>query len=292
MSSASFSHRANGLVEIAPHYKGILSDVWGVVHNGQSVYQSSVDALAAYREQGGHVVLITNSPRPKEGVRQQLKDMGVRDDCYDDIATSGDVTRVLISKAEGPIFHLGPDRDLPLFDGLDVEMCDGAEAETIVCTGLIDDEKETPQDYTHILSAYVRRGVPFICANPDLVVERGDRLIWCAGALARLYEQLGGVTRVAGKPHKPIYDLAFEKLQAVAGKSTSKSDAIAIGDGMPTDVAGAQSNGYDLLYISAGIHSGEYGNPDAPDEAKLYEFLDNNGAKPKFWMPRLSWEGV
>ncbi len=292
MSSAPITRRANGLVEIAPTYKGILSDVWGVVHNGQSVYRNSIDAFTAYRKQGGRVVLITNSPRPKVGVGQQLKDMGVPDDCYDDIATSGDVTRVLISKAEGPVFHLGPDRDLPLFEGLDVELCDGADAQTIVCTGLIDDEKETPQDYIHILSAYVRRGVPLICANPDLVVERGDRLIWCAGSLARLYEQLGGVTRVAGKPHKPIYDLAFEKLQAVTDVEIAKADAIAIGDGMPTDVAGAQSNGYDLLYISAGIHSGEYGNPDAPDEGKLHEFLENNGATPKFWMPRLSWEGV
>jgi len=290
MSFIQNSKRANGLLEIAPDYKGILSDVWGVVHNGQSVYQSSVDALAAYRAQGGRVVLITNSPRPNQGVRQQLKKLGVRDDSYDEIATSGDVTRVLISKAEGPIFHLGPERDLPLFEGLDVELCDGADAQTIVCTGLIDDNKETPQDYTHILSAYVRRGVPFICANPDLVVERGDRLIWCAGSLARLYEQLGGVTRVAGKPHKPIYDLAFEKLQSVSKEELAKSDALAIGDGMPTDVAGAQSNGYDLLYISAGIHSGEYGDPDAPDEKALYGFLDKNGATPNFWMPRLSWE--
>ena len=292
MSSVSVSHRVSGLVEIASAYKGILSDVWGVVHNGQSVYESSVDALAAYREQGGRVVLITNSPRPNEGVRQQLKDLGARDDSYDDIATSGDVTRVLISKAQGPVFHLGPDRDLPLFEGLNVELCDGADAQTIVCTGLIDDEKETPQDYTHILSAYVRRGVPFICANPDLVVERGDRLIWCAGSLAKMYEQLGGITRVAGKPHMPIYDLAFEKLQAVVDGDITKSDAIAIGDGMPTDVAGAQFNGYDLLYISAGIHSAEYGDPDAPDEARLSAFLKKNGATPNFWMPRLSWEGA
>ncbi len=281
--------RISGLGALAGRYKGLLCDVWGVLHNGVAVYDEAMNALTQFRKQGGNVVMITNSPRPRDGVLAQLYGLGVDEETFDDIVTSGDVTRVLIAQAEQPVFHLGPERDLPLFDGLDVELSDLSQAKAIVCTGLFDDESETPEDYREQLSTAVARSVPFICANPDLVVERGDRLIWCAGALARLYEELGGKTQLAGKPHKPIYDLAEKQLVTAAGGTLSRSQIICIGDGMPTDVAGAQLNGFDLLYIAAGIHAGDYSDKNGLDEAALQAFLKSQGATPAAWMPHLAW---
>ena len=283
------AHRITGLKHIASQYRAILCDVWGVLHNGQAVYREAEDALVRYRESGGRVVLLTNSPRPNEGVAAQLDDLRVSRMAYDAIVTSGDVTRTLIAAAKGPIYHLGPQRDLPLFDGLNVDLVDQAECKAIVCTGLFEDEVEKPEDYRSSLQELARRNVPFICANPDLVVERGDRLIYCAGSLAKLYGELGGTTLVAGKPHAPIYKLAMEKLEGISQGDILRADAIAIGDGMPTDVAGALGNGFDLLYISAGIHSQEYGAADNPDEQALQSFLMKNQVDPNVWMPRLSW---
>jgi len=283
------AHRITGLKHIASQYRAILCDVWGVLHNGQAVYREAEDALVRYRESGGRVVLLTNSPRPNEGVAAQLDDLRVSRMAYDAIVTSGDVTRTLIAAAKGPIYHLGPQRDLPLFNGLNVDLVDQAECKAIVCTGLFEDEVEKPEDYRSSLQELARRNVPFICANPDLVVERGDRLIYCAGSLAKLYRELGGTTLVAGKPHAPIYKLAMEKLEGIFQGDISRADAIAIGDGMPTDVAGALGNGFDLLYISAGIHSQEYGAADNPDEQALQSFLMKNQVDPNVWMPRLSW---
>ena len=283
------SKRISGLSSIASDYRAILCDVWGVLHNGQSVYRRAEDALMQYRAQGGRVVLLTNSPRPNQGVLAQLDGLKVDRSAFDDIVTSGDVTRTLIAEAQGPIFHLGPERDLPLFHGLDKQLTSEANCAAVVCTGLFEDEVETPEDYRDRLTELARRDVPFICANPDLVVERGDRLIYCAGSLAKLYGELGGRTLVAGKPHAPIYKLAMERLAAIDGGVAAQQDVICIGDGMPTDVAGAVSNGFDLLYISAGIHSAEYGPADDPDEAALDGFLKSHQVDPTVWMPRLSW---
>ncbi len=289
LKARQMTTRMTGLQEARGRYTCILSDVWGVLHNGVSVYPEAASALAKFRAVGGHVVMITNSPRPREGVLAQFGDLGVDPDAYDDVVTSGDVTRDLISQVTGKIYHLGPDRDKPLFAGLDVELADAGEASAIVCTGLFNDEVETPEDYRADLAAMVDRKLPLICANPDIVVERGNRLIWCAGALARLYAELGGETRLAGKPHSPIYDLASRKLAALAGGEVSKSKILAIGDGMPTDVAGAQAFGADLLYISAGIHAGEYGGANNPDEKQLLAFLAAQNANPALWMPKLLW---
>jgi HAD superfamily hydrolase (TIGR01459 family) len=283
------SRRISGLSAIASDYQAILCDVWGVLHNGQSVYRKAEQALIRYRQQGGQVVLLTNSPRPNKGVLAQLDELKVDRAAFDDIVTSGDVTRTLIAESVGPVFHLGPDRDIPLFDGLDKELTDEANCQAVVCTGLFEDEVESPEDYSERLKALVARDIPFICANPDLVVERGDRLIYCAGSLAQLYQQLGGRTLVAGKPHAPIYKLAMERLYNLNGQSVDQKDVIAIGDGMPTDVAGALSNGFDLLYISAGIHSSEYGPAADPDEAALEAFLQRQQVDPTVWMPRLTW---
>ncbi|MFD0916144.1 TIGR01459 family HAD-type hydrolase [Pseudahrensia aquimaris] len=279
----------DGLSALSGQYRALLCDVWGVLHNGVSVYRDAEAALGQFRAAGGAVVMITNSPRPRAGVIQQLDELGVSRDTYDEIVTSGDVTRELIRQADGSIFHLGPDRDKPLFDGLNASMVGEDTAAAIVCTGLFEDETETPEDYRARFEPLVARGVPFICANPDIVVERGDRLIWCAGSLARLYAEMGGETRLAGKPHAPIYALASRKVAELTGETIDKSNMLAIGDGMPTDVKGAQDFGSNLLYIAGGIHAGEYGGAENPDTAKLETFLKEQGATPDFWMSRLVW---
>jgi HAD superfamily hydrolase (TIGR01459 family) len=248
-----------------------------------------MDALSGFRERGGHVVMVTNAPRPFGPVVEQLKGLGVRDGVYDAIVTSGDVTRELIAHQGGRVFHIGPHWDRPLFDGLGVELVGRGDAESIVCTGLNDDRIETPEDYSELLAELAARDLPFICANPDIVVEKGDRLLWCAGALARDYAALGGKTHVAGKPHAPIYSAARGIAERLAGRAIPQDRYLAIGDGMPTDVRGAADAGLDLLYISAGIHSAEYGEADAPDPSRLAAFLEREGARPRAWMPRLRW---
>lgn len=279
--------RIQNLSEVIGDYDVVLSDVWGVVHNGIDVFQHSCEALAGARDAGATVVLITNSPRPAPGVIQQLKGLGVQDGTYDRIVTSGDVTQHLIKDGPKKVFLIGPERDLNLFDGLGVEVVSKEEADCIVCTGFFDDEKEVPEDYTDMLTAFAKRDVPLICANPDFVVERGHRIIPCAGAVAAYYEELGGKTRVAGKPHRPIYEEALAAAREARG-DFEKARVLAIGDGMPTDVRGALSQGLDLLYISSGIHVAEYTINGQTDEAILNAWLKRENAAPKYWMPRLA----
>jgi HAD superfamily hydrolase (TIGR01450 family) len=279
--------RISNFTEITTHYDVVLSDVWGVVHNGVEAFRDACRALTDARAAGVTVVLITNSPRPSPGVIEQLRVLGIPDEAYDRIVTSGDVTRHLIAEGPKKVFLLGPERDMPLFDGLDVRVVGQDEADAIVCTGFFDDEKEVPEDYHDLLEAFAKRDVPFICANPDLVVERGHRIIPCAGAVAAYYEELGGKTRIAGKPHFPIYDEALASAREVRGEF-AKDRVIAIGDGMPTDVRGAISQGLDLLYISAGIHVNEYTLNGEIDEAVMNAWLKREGASPRWWMPRLA----
>lgn len=282
------AQRIAHLSEISRSYDVILCDVWGVMHNGIDAFPLASKALTEARAAGCTVVYITNSPRPSPDVIAQLKVIGVADTAYDRIVTSGDVTRALIAEGPRKIFFLGPDRDLSLLDGLDVEVVSADEAEAIVCTGFFDDEKETPEDYRDMLVAFQARGLPLICANPDLIVERGHRMIPCAGAVAAYYTGLGGQTRIAGKPHSPIYKAGLAAAREVRGTDIDMTRVIAIGDGMPTDVRGAIDAGLDLLYISGGIHAGEYTVNGQPDEAILHAWLEREGAAPKFWMPRLS----
>ncbi|HSO48882.1 MAG TPA: TIGR01459 family HAD-type hydrolase [Rhizobiaceae bacterium] len=281
--------RIGGLSEIAPRYDAILCDVWGVLHNGIAAWPGAIEALSAFRANGGHVVMITNAPRPHGPVLEQLEKLGVPDGVFDRVVTSGDVTRELIMEKSRRAFHIGPDRDLTLYEGLDVELVDKNDADSVVCTGLVDDRTESPQDYAPLLGELAARNLPFICANPDIVVEMGDRLLWCAGALARDYEALGGQAFIVGKPHPHIYRSARHILDELAGRKIDTARILAIGDGMPTDVKGAMNAGLDLLYISAGIHAGEYGDVEKPDEVALSDFLANHRAAPVAWMPRLKW---
>jgi len=280
-------HRIQTLGEITDGFDVILSDVWGVLHNGVSAFPDAAIALRSAREAGKTVVLITNSPRPAPGVIAQLRVLGVPDEAYDRIVTSGDVTRGLIAEGPRKVFLLGPQRDMPLLEGLDVEVVGEADADSVVCTGFFDDETETPEDYTEMLKGFIARNVPMICANPDLVVERGERIIPCAGAMAAYYEQLGGEVRIAGKPHAPIYEACLAAAKEVRG-AFAKDRVLAIGDGMPTDVKGAIASGLNLLYISGGIHVAEYTLNGQTDEALLNAYLKGQGASPGWWMPRLA----
>ncbi len=277
----------DALGEIAADYDVILCDVWGVLHNGVDAFPKAGVALTEARSNGATVVLITNSPRPRPGVAAQLELIGVPSSAYDRIVTSGDVTQRLIAEGPKKVFLLGPERDIPIFDGLGVDVVGEAEAEAVVCTGLFDDESETPEDYREMLEWWVARDVPLICANPDLVVERGHLLIPCAGAVAALYEDLGGQTRIAGKPHSPIYAAALAAAEETRGPF-DRARVLAIGDGMPTDVKGALDAGLDLLYISGGIHAAEYTLAGKTDEDALAAYLEREKATPKWWMPRLA----
>ncbi len=250
-------------------------------------FADAAAALTWAREKGLAVVLITNAPRPHTPVEAQLTSLGVPKSAWDRVVTSGDVTRELIRSGPRRVFHLGPDRDMMIYDGIDVDIVEEFEAQAVVCTGLYDDDTETPDDYAEMLRRFRARDLPFICANPDIVVEKGDRLIFCAGALARDYAQLGGRTQIAGKPHRPIYEAALKAASEVLGRPIEASDALAIGDGVLTDVKGAENNGIDVLYVSGGIHAGEYGDPQDPDSEKLAAFLGTHGHHPVAVIPRL-----
>ncbi|WP_018898573.1 TIGR01459 family HAD-type hydrolase [Rhizobium sp. 2MFCol3.1] len=281
------AQRIENFAEITSHYDAVFCDVWGVLHNGVSPFPKAAAALQAAREAGLTVVLITNSPRIAPLVVDQLRNIGIQDEAYDRIVTSGDVTRGLIAEGPKKVFLLGPDRDIAIIEGIGVTRVSAEEADCVVCTGFFDDETETPEDYTDMLKAFQARDVPMICANPDLIVERGHKMIPCAGAMAAYYDQLGGKTRIAGKPHKPIYDAVLSVAREMRGDL--KMDRIlAIGDGMPTDVRGALDYGLDLLYISGGIHAAEYTLNGETDEAILTAYLEREKATPKWWMPRLA----
>jgi HAD superfamily hydrolase (TIGR01459 family) len=231
-----------------------LCDVWGVIHNGVRSFPEACDALLQHRTGGGTVLLITNAPRLAVAVEAQLARLGVSRDCFDAIITSGDVTRSLIrARGGGKVYHLGPPRDRGLFEGLDVSLVPLAEARAVVCTGLFDDTRETPDDYAETYQEMAARDLPMICANPDKVVRRGDSLVYCAGALAERYADLGGEVFMAGKPHLPIYELAMDVAGRLRGTKIGADMCLAIGDGPETDIAGAASLGIDCVLITGGI---------------------------------------
>ncbi|WP_299810986.1 TIGR01459 family HAD-type hydrolase [uncultured Roseibium sp.] len=290
--TASAPLLTDGLRALAPSYKGILCDVWGVLHNGVTAFEEAHKALQTYREEtGGKVVLITNAPRPAKQVGEMLASMGVPEQTYDSIISSGDVTRdVLIAQGRKTLLHIGPDRDQPLYRDLEATFTSNdEEAEAISCTGLADDETETPDDYRDRLQKLADRKLPMICANPDIVVERGDRLVWCAGALARLYEDLGGEVTILGKPHAPIYQAAMKRFETLGVENIRKEDVLAIGDGLPTDIRGAVSQDIDVLFITAGIHASDFGPSDFPEEHLIRSRLTEEGLRARAVLPRLQW---
>lgn len=275
---------------LAPHYDVLLCDVWGVVHNGVAPFTDACNALVRFRAKGGAVVLVTNAPRPSEAVKAQLDRLQVSPDAYDAIVSSGDLTRsVILGRTGQRVFHLGPERDRSIFDGIDVHFASDADADFVVCTGLFDDDSETPDDYRAMVGGMLARNLFMACANPDVVVEKGDRMIYCAGALADLYKSMGGEVMYAGKPYAPIYDEALELAARARGKAADRARVLAIGDSLRTDLTGARDSGLDFLFVTSGIHADELGDRDNPDRAKLNDMLAKAGASPKGVTPRLRW---
>jgi HAD superfamily hydrolase (TIGR01459 family) len=278
--------------DVAAKYDVILCDVWGVLHNGVAAFAPAAEALKRARAAGTTVILVSNAPRPRDGVAQILDGLGVPRDAYDTIVTSGMVTAALLAGRAGTRFwHLGPERDIGIYDGLDLVFSGLDDAELIVCTGLFDDTVETPEDYADRLKAARARNLPFICANPDIVVERGGDLIWCAGALAEAYAELGGEVVFCGKPHLPIYKTALATAQTLRGSDTPPSRVIAIGDALRTDLAGALGVGIDCLFVAAGIHAGELGleHGGAVDPKALARLLADGPGNPTAVTARLVW---
>ncbi len=280
-----------GLAELAPAYRALLCDVWGVVHNGQHAHEAAGEALIRYRAQGGAVLLITNAPRPKTDVIAVLDGFGVPRAAYDDVLTSGDAARsVLAAYAGARVFHVGPDRDLPIYDGLSLTLAGEDDCDVISCTGLFDDKVETPDDYQARLADWHMRDLPMICVNPDIVVESSGRLLWCAGALAQRYRDLGGETAMVGKPHAAVYEQALARIAGIAGQAVPRESVLAIGDGIATDVRGAVGQGIDVLFVTDGIHTAIFGEREAPDRDKVREFLANANLGARAVIPRLVWE--
>ncbi|GLS24055.1 haloacid dehalogenase [Labrys miyagiensis] len=281
----------HGFREIAPAYDLLFCDIWGVIHNGHAVFPGVTEALSAFRRGGGTVVLVSNAPRPNGAVAPQLDRLGLPREAYDAIVTSGDVTRSHIAAvADKKVFHLGPERDLPLYQGLDIHFAQADEADVVVCTGLFDDTTETPDNYGPMLRAFLARQVPMICANPDLVVDRGGIIIYCAGAIAEAYRAIGGEAAICGKPFQPIYDAAFETAAARRGSPVAHGRTLAIGDSVRTDLAGAAAIGCGALFISGGIHALEAGHGEGEIDAEaLAAFLADKGVVPDAVMPRLIW---
>jgi HAD superfamily hydrolase (TIGR01459 family) len=279
----------DSIKDIGESYRAWLVDIWGVMHNGRNAFSLATAATRAFRESGGIVVLLSNSPRPSREVKEQLRQFGVPDDAYDATVTSGDLTRHELGKHKNAcVFHLGPERDRPIFTGLDVKLGDWQDAELVVCSGLFDDDTETPEDYTDLLRDMAARGLPMICANPDHMVERGHQLIYCAGALAAVYEDLGGKVIYAGKPYAPVYDLALETITELAGSDVGKDQVLAIGDGVKTDIAGANSFGVDAVFVASALHApGEGG--EALDGPHLAELFTQTRRRPIAAMRALDW---
>ncbi len=284
-----------GLAEVSRGYDLILCDVWGVLHDGTRGHAGAGEALIRFRGLDGprprRVVLVSNAPRPADGVRRILDRFGVPRGAYDAILTSGDLTRDLIAARPGVrIRHLGPERDLGIFAGLDLALVPESEADLIVCTGLFDDRSETADDYRDELARLAARELTMICANPDLVVESGDRLIPCAGLVAAVYAEVGGAVIYAGKPHRPVYEAALARGAALVGEAVDPARVLAIGDAIRTDIAGAEAFGIASLLVARGIHAAELGvTAEHHRLGDLADWLAAQSVRPDAVIERLVW---
>ncbi len=284
------------LSEILPRYDALFCDLWGCLHNGVAAYPAAVAALRAFRGKGGVVTLLTNAPRPKADVEAQLARLGVPADTWDDISTSGDATRIALYRGMigEKVHHIGPDKDLGLFTPPPevekpavIRRVSLDKAEGIICTGLVDDLNETPEDYRPTLLMARQLGLKMLCANPDIVVHYGNRELWCAGALARVYREMGGEVLYFGKPYPPVYQLALNRLDAL-GHNIPEAGILAIGDGLDTDIRGGMGEGYDTLFITGGLEAEGTATPPPPDgnpdPERLTALLQAANLSPTFAM--------
>jgi len=278
----------SGLSEIAHHHDALICDVWGVVHDGKTHHPAAADALYRFKEKHGPVVLLTNAPRVPAEVAVQCASYGLPPDCYDAIVSSGGAARQELERRSASrtlrLFYIGPDRDLPMIEGLDLRRTPIADAEVALAIGLRDDMSETVEQYSGELAALRARDLTMLCANPDLVVHRGDRLVYCAGSLAKAYEELGGRVIYYGKPHLPVYESALGALAAIAGHAPRRP--LAVGDGLLTDIKGANEAGIEALFIADGVH----GEDIAPyTDEHLAALFSRYGAKAGSATRKLSW---
>lgn len=270
---------------LAPARDVWLTDVWGVIHNGVEPFATACEACTRFRLAGGTVILLSNAPRPAASVAAQLDRIGVPRFAWDAILTSGDAARALVGTFAGRrVFPLGPERDLALYEGLDITLVEAPDADAVSCTGLFDDEIETPADYAELLSGLAARKVPMVCANPDLTVERGSKIVYCAGALAAEYEAKGGSVSYAGKPYLPIYDMAFAMIGELKQKPIPRGRVLCIGDGIRTDIKGAAVAGLDSVFIASGVHVAEGLAADT-----LAELFPSPDMRPIAAMSALAW---
>ncbi len=275
---------------LAADYDVLLCDVWGVLHNGLATFPHACDALMRARARGASVILVTNAPRQSAVVARQLDRLRVPREVYDAIASSGDVTRAVVEARPGQsLFHLGPERDRSIFSGLNMHFAPLESADYVVCSGLDNDDVETPDDYRPRLEIMLARKLLMVCGNPDMVVERGPNLVYCAGAIADLYATMGGEVLYAGKPYRPIYDMALAKGQAAAGRKVAARRVLAIGDSVRTDLKGAHAIGVDFLFVTSGIHAEELGGRERPDSKALAAAFAAAGEMPKAVMRELVW---
>jgi HAD superfamily hydrolase (TIGR01459 family) len=293
------SHIIQNLADISDRYTAVFCDLWGCLHNGKSAFPAAVAALQGFRRSGGAVVLLTNAPRPKASVVKQLQGLNVPRDAWDIVVTSGDAAQMgMLSGAVGQmVHHIGAPKDEVFFTDFAEDLEEYAltrpvihrvslqEAQGLVCTGLKDDLSENPDDYRAALLMAKTLGLPMLCANPDIVVDLGDRRLYCAGALAQAYEAMGGTALYFGKPHPPIYDLARRRLMEIG---VSDPQVLCIGDGIATDIRGGMGEGLDTLFITGGLAADEFG-PDVedPDQGLLDAWLDAQQMSPTFAMGRL-----
>jgi len=278
------------LDEIDPGYTALFCDLWGCLHDGMRAFPAAVAALERFRVGGRQVVLLTNSPRPAADVARQLELLGAPRSCYDAIVSSGDAAQAAMAAGQfgRRVYHIGPERDLGFFrhpDGrpIQVERVPLKEAEGIVCTGLFDDRTETPDDYRATILYGKTRGLRLLCANPDIVVDVGDRRIYCAGAIAVAYAEAGGRSYYFGKPHPPIYALARARLRELTGFETPPDEILAVGDGIATDIEGAMGENLDAMFITGGLAAEETGtSPNGgPDPELLAGYLARSRLAPK-----------
>lgn len=286
----------DSFAEISDRYEAAFVDLWGCLHNGREAFPTAVDALRAFAENGGYVVLLTNAPRPQGAVKVQLERLKVPTDVWHAVATSGDSAKAAVASASygTRVYHLGPDKDEaffaadPAIPGIEkIERVPLSQAQSIVCTGLFDDDTETPDDYTATFLEAKTRDLTMICANPDIVVDFGHTRKYCAGALAQAYEERGGRTLYFGKPHPPIYDLARNRLTEAAGRVVPDNKIICIGDGILTDIPGAVGESLDSLFISGGLAAAETETTHSPIPEKLEAFLQAHKMSPTYTIGHL-----
>jgi HAD superfamily hydrolase (TIGR01459 family) len=275
----------SSIAPLAEASEAWIVDIWGVMHNGARAHAAAGEACRRFRDRGGIVVLLSNAPRPFSAVVPHMTSLGVDPDAYDTGVTSGDATREMIAEwQQRPMLHIGPERDRGLFEGYDVHLSTPETAEVVVCSGLYDDTKETPADYTDLFEALLARRVPMICANPDILVERGEQLIYCAGALATDYEAKGGKVIYAGKPYGPIYDRTMREIARIKGRPVAKENILCIGDGVETDIKGAHNAGFRSVFIASPIFL-----PDGLSTPALAKLFADRPFAPIAALPTLAW---